>query len=58
MRVNVSQVTNYSPGALAFRRDMLFDVPTPADLERLRDKRRLEDNENLRRINSKGVSYD
>ena len=27
LRTNVSQVTGYSPGALAFHRDMLLDMP-------------------------------
>ena len=27
IRTNISQVTGYSPGALAFHRDILLDVP-------------------------------
>ena len=41
IRTNVSQVTGHSPGALAFHRDMMLDVPLG----------------NLRRINVKGSSY-
>ena len=32
VRTNISQVTGYSPGALAFHRDMLLDVPLVIDL--------------------------
>ena len=58
IRANVSTVSGYSPGALAFHRDMLLDVPIVVDLVRLRDKRQLAVGENLLRINSKRVSYD
>ena len=37
---------------------MLLDVPIVVDLVRLRDKRQLSVDENLRRINSKQISYD
>ena len=53
VRANVHTVSEYSPGALAFHRDMLLDVPIVVDLVRLRDKRQLAVDENLRRINSK-----
>ena len=58
IRSNVSSVSGYSPGAIAFHRDMLLDVPIVVDLVRLRDKRQLAVDENLLRINSKRVSYD
>ena len=58
IRANVSSVSGYSPGTLAFHRDMLLDVPIVVDLVRLRDKRQLSVDENLRRINSKRISYD
>ena len=58
IRANVSTVSGYSPGALAFHRDMLLDVPIVVDLVRLRDKRQLAVDEKLRRINSKRISYD
>ena len=31
LRTNVSQVTGYSPGALAFRRDVVLDIPLVID---------------------------
>ena len=58
IRANVSTVSGYSPGALAFHRDMLLDVPIVIDLVSLRDKRQLAVDEDLRRINSKRISYD
>ncbi len=58
VRTNVSGVTGYSPGALAFHRDMLLDVPLVADLMAIRNKRQLSVDENLRRVNAKRSSYD
>ena len=58
VRSNVSQVTGYSPGALAFHRDMFLDVPLVADLLAIRDRRQLAVDANLRRVNSKRTSYD
>ena len=53
LRTNVSQVTGYSPGALAFHRDMFLDVPLMADLLAIRERRQLAVNENLRQVNAK-----
>ena len=58
IRVNISQVTGYSPGALAFHRDMLLDVPLVIDLPRIRDKRYMMVDENLHRINAKRSPHD
>ena len=58
IRSNVSQVTGYSPGALAFHRDMLLDVPLLVDLIALRDRRQIAVDKNLRRVNLKRSSYD
>lgn len=58
IRTNVSQATGYSPGALAFHRDMLLDVPLIADLMAIRERRQLAVDENLRRVNAKRSSYD
>ena len=57
-RTNVSQVTGYSPGALAFHRDMLLDAPLIIDLLQIRDKRQVMVDENLRRTNAKRSLYD
>ena len=58
LRTNVSQVTGYSPGALAFHRDMLLDIPLIIDLQQIRNKRQISVDENLRRVNAKWSSYD
>ena len=58
VRTNVSQTTGYSPGALAFHRDMLLDVPIVADLLAIRERRQLSVDANLRRANAKRSSYD
>ena len=58
IRTNISQATGYSPGALAFHRDMLLDVPLVIDLLQVRDKRQIMVDENLRRVNAKRSSYD
>ena len=55
VRTNISQATGYSPGALAFHRDMLVDVPLVIDLLQIRDKRRIMVDENLLRINAMEV---
>ena len=57
IQTNVSQVTGYSPGALAFHRDMFLDVPLMADLLAIREHRQLAVDENLRRVNAKCSSY-
>ena len=55
---NVSEATGYSPGALAFHRDMFLDVPYVADLLALRKHRQLKVDGNLHCVNSKRVSHD
>ena len=58
LRTNVYQVTGYSPGALAFHRDMLSDIPLVIDLLQIRNKQQISVDENLRKINAKRSSYD
>ena len=41
VQANISTATGYSPGVLAFHRNMLLDVQIVVDLVRLRDKRQL-----------------
>ena len=57
LRTNVSQVTGYSPGALAFHRDMLLDIPLIIDLLQIRNNRQISVDENLRRVNTKRSLY-
>jgi transposase InsO family protein len=47
-----------SPGALAFHRDMVLDIPVIADLELLRNRRQLKIDERLIRANRQRFSYD
>ena len=59
MRINVTRALGHnSPGALAFGRDMLLDVPFIADWEAVRENRKLLVNENLRRTNQKRRRFD
>ena len=58
VRTNVSQVTGYSSGALAFHRDVLLDAPLLINLLQIRDKRQIIVDKNLHRINAKRSSYD
>ena len=55
---NVSKVTGYSPGALAFHRDMFLDVPYVADLLSIRERRQMSVDANLKRVNARRSSYD
>ena len=58
IRTNTHTTTNHSPGALAFRRDMLLDIPLVVDLHAIRDARQVSVDENLRRTNAKRSAYD
>ena len=58
LRTNVSQVTGYSPGALAFHRDMFLDIPLVIDLLKVRQRRQVAVDSNLMRVNAKRSSYD
>ena len=51
IRSNVSTVTGYSPGALAFHRDMFLGVPLVADLLAIREGRQLKVDKNRMRVN-------
>eukprot|EP00957_Ditylum_brightwellii_P031742 2407121-Ditylum_brightwellii.AAC.1 len=52
-RCAVSQTLGISPGALAFHRDMLVDLPTIADLLMIQQKRQVLIDESMRRQNLK-----
>jgi len=58
VRANVHTTTGHSPGSLAFRRDMLLDIPLIVDLTAIRDARQVSVDESLRRTNAKRSSYD
>ena len=58
-RVASSQALDYySPGALAFHRDMMLDIPLIADLINLHKNRQLQVNEQLIKANTARISYD
>jgi len=58
VRTNVSESTQNSPGALAFRRDMLHNIPVSVDLAAIQQRRQVKVDADLLRINSKRYSHD
>ena len=58
IKSNIHTATGYTPGDLAFHRDMLLNIPLMIDFVAVRDRRRVTVNENLRRSNAKRSSYD
>ena len=57
-RVAIHSTLNVAPGALAFHRDMLLNIPLIADLQLLRDKRQLLIDEQTMRANRRRISHD
>ena len=57
MRIAVNGTLRTSPGALAFNRDMMVDVPLVHNLMAIRDRRQKLIDENLRRVNAKRINY-
>ena len=57
-RIAIHRTLEHSPGALAFRRDMLLDIPLIVDFERMRERRQVVIDEQLRRQNAKRVWRD
>ena len=58
LRTNISQSTGNSPGALAFHRDMIMDIPLQADMRAIRARRQLKVDEDLRRANARRYDFD
>jgi len=58
VRTNVSESTGFAPGALAFHRDMLHNLPVTFDLDTIKQRRQLRVDKDIQRINSKRYSYD
>ena len=58
MRTVVATSLGSTPGALAFSRDMLLNIPLVADWKAITRAREQRVNENLRRENAKRRSYD
>jgi transposase InsO family protein len=57
-RVAIHSTLKVSPGALAFSRDMLLNIPLIADFQLLRDKRQALIDEQLMRANRSRISHD
>ena len=58
LRATSTRSLGASPGALAFHRDMLLDIPLVADWLLIQQKRQVLIDENLRRQNMKRRSFD
>ena len=58
VRTNVNQATGYTPGALAFHRDMLLNIPLVVDLLDVRAKRQLRVDRDLMRANARRSAFD
>jgi transposase InsO family protein len=58
VRAAVHSSMKMSPGALAFNRDMILDIPLKADLYALQDKRQLLIDKRLIEANRRRVSHD
>ena len=58
LRTNVSQSTGNSPGALAFHRDMIMNIPLQADLRAIRARRQLRVDDDLRCANARRNDFD
>jgi len=56
-RCAVNHTKRTSPGALAFNRDMLMDIPFIANLAAIRDRRQQLINSTLIRTNKKRIDY-
>mmetsp|Transcript_27436 Transcript_27436/g.40868 ORF Transcript_27436/g.40868 Transcript_27436/m.40868 type:complete len:1328 (-) Transcript_27436:212-4195(-) len=58
VRTNVSEATGFAPGAIAFHRDMLHNLPVTFDFDSINNRRQLRVDKDIQRINSKRISYD
>ena len=58
VRINVSETRGNSPGALAFHRDMLHNVPVQVNLPDIQHRQQIKVNENLLRVNARRYRHD
>ena len=58
IRTNVHQGTGYAPGALAFHRDMLLNVPLLVDMLEIRARRQVKVDRDLMRANARRSAFD
>ena len=57
IRTNINTATGYAPGALAFRRDMLLNVPLVVNLLDVRARRQLHVDRDLMRANARRPAF-
>jgi transposase InsO family protein len=57
-RAAIHTTLGTTPGAIAFQRDMILNIPLIADFKLLQEKRQLRINENLQRMNSRRITHD
>ena len=58
IRINVSETIGNSPGAIAFHRDMLLNIPLQVDISQLNKRRQLKVDKDTERMNAKRYGYD
>ena len=58
IRINVSEATGNSPGAIAFHRDMLLNTPINVDIAEINKRRQLKVDRDTARMNTKRYAYD
>ena len=58
IRTNIHQGTGYAPGALAFHRDMLLNIPLLVNMLEIRARRQVKVDRDLMRANSRRTAFD
>ena len=58
VRTNVSEATGFSPGFLAFHRDMIVNQHVTFDFDAINSRRQRRVDEDIERINSERYDYD
>ena len=58
VRINVSETRGNSPGAIAFHRDMLFNIPLNIDMQTIQQRQQAKVDEDLLRANAKRYRHD
>ena len=58
IRTNIHQGTGYAPGALAFHRDMLLNVPLLVNMFEIRARRQVNVDRDLMRANARRTAFD
>ena len=58
VRINVSETRGNSPGAIAFHRDMLFNIPLNINMQTIQQRQQAKVDEDLLRANAKRYRHD